>query len=134
MVDLKKNNRASYFTNKISLFRNGRELQFETSKLWPTVGRSGEQRRGFCFSGGKKEAGRSSFKAFRVVVASHWLRVAFLIGWAGCQSIFNEAFFIFTTLLLIHFVPISLFLFLCFSYLVLYLFINELYCLWCFSP
>lgn len=51
------------------------ELQFGTSHLWQTIGKSGEHRRGARFHRGKEEAGRGCFAEFRVVVAFHWLSV-----------------------------------------------------------
>lgn len=46
-VDLKKK-KASYFIQKMSLFKN-RELQFGAIKLWQTICKSREQRRESCF-------------------------------------------------------------------------------------
>lgn len=48
MLPLKKTKEPVFwfvFTSKMSFFGNSKELQFKTSKLWQTVGKSGEQRR-----------------------------------------------------------------------------------------
>ena len=49
MLPLKKTKEPVFwfvFTSKMSFFGNSKELQFKTSKLWQTIGKSGEQRRG----------------------------------------------------------------------------------------
>ena len=57
------------------------ELQFRTCKLWQTIAKSREYRRGALFYRGKEEFGRGCFETrfvggereFWVVAASHWL-------------------------------------------------------------
>lgn len=66
-------------------------LQFETCKLWQTIGKSGEERRGTCFDKRRKLEGvvlnESSFeeREFRTVVTSHWLELVVSLR-LGCFS------------------------------------------------
>ena len=68
----------------MSLFRNSRELQFRTSKLWQTINRFREQRRGACFYRGKEELRRG-------VMVLHWLQPVGSLLLMGQKEIFLPA-------------------------------------------
>lgn len=57
-LDFKKHKSISYFT-RTSVYLGRAEKIVRTSKLWQTIGDSGEQRRGAFFYRGKEETGEA---------------------------------------------------------------------------
>lgn len=75
-----KNKRAVYFPSEMSLY--GIAEEFETSKLWWTMNKWGEQRRKACFYSRKEEARMRCFTEFSLTVLLLGEEKFFLLlGW-----------------------------------------------------
>lgn len=86
---------ASYFTSKMDLFGNSKELQFRTSMLvWKLEASATNKGKGCYFMEKKDEVERDYFewksiggkRKFRVVMVSHWLNCWVRKEYSSCWS------------------------------------------------